>query len=139
MAFDRLRGNSTSKIVVIDSSAVLMLFEFSIDLENELARLLGSYQIVVPSKIIDELRLLSEQGKGKKKQFAKPALKLLKNYEIIKDSSKFADDAVLNIAKKHNGIIFSNDKEIKKRAKKEKIKTIFLRNKNYLELSDPFV
>jgi len=139
MASDRLRRDSASKIVVLDSSAVLMLFEFSIDLEEELTRLLGRYQIVVPSKIVDELKLLSEKGKGKKKQLAKPALKLVENYEIVQDSSRFADDAVLNTAKKHNGIIFSNDKELKRRAKKEKIKTIFLRNKNYLVLSDPFV
>ena len=139
MASDRLRRDSASKIVVLDSSAVLMLFEFSIDLEEELTRLLGRYQIVVPSKIVDELKLLSEKGKGKKKQLAKPALKLVENYEVVQDSSRFADDAVLNTAKKHNGIIFSNDKELKKRAKKEKIKTIFLRNKNYLALSDPFV
>ena len=139
MASDRLRRDSASKLVVLDSSAVLMFFEFSIDLENELTRLLGLYKIVVPSKILDELTLLSEQAKGKKKQFAKAALKLLKNYEIIQDSSKYADDAVLNVAKKHNGIIFSNDKELKRRAKKEKIKTIFLKNKNYLDLSDPFV
>jgi hypothetical protein len=139
MASNRLRENSTSKIVVFDSSAILILFEYSIKLEQELVRLLGNYEIVVPSKIVEELKILNEKGKGKKKQFAKPALKLVKNYKIVIDTSKNADDAVLNIAKKLNGVVFSNDKELKKRAKKEKIKTIFMRNKKYLMISEDFV
>ncbi len=57
MASDRLRGNSASKIVVFDSSAILMLFEYSINLEEELIRLLGNYEIVVPSKIVEELKI----------------------------------------------------------------------------------
>jgi rRNA-processing protein FCF1 len=139
MASDRLRGNPASKIVVFDSSAILMLFEYSINLNQELIRLLGSYEIVVPSKIVEELKVLSEKGKGKKKQLAKPALKLIENYKIVFDKSEKADDAVLNIAKKLNGVVFSNDKELKDRAKKEKIKTIFMRNKKYLMISEDFV
>ncbi len=139
MASDRIRENSASKIVVFDSSAILMLFEYSIDLEQELARLLGLYEIVVPFKIVEELRIMYEKGKGKQKQIAKPALKLIENYKIINDDSEKADDAVLNIAKKLNGIVFSNDKELKKRAKKEKIKTIFMRNKKYLMINNDFV
>jgi hypothetical protein len=139
MASDRIWGNPASKIVVFDSSAILMLFEYSINLKQELIRLLGNYEIVVPSKIVEELKVLSEKGKGKKKQLAKPALKLIENYKIVKDTSETADDAVLNIAKKLNGVVFSNDKELKERAKKEKIKTIFMRNKKYLMISEDFV
>ncbi len=139
MASNRLRKNSILKIVVFDSNAILMLFEYNINLKKELTKLLGSYEIVVPSKIVEELKFLSEKGKGKKKQLAKPALLLIENYNIFFDNSKNADDAVLNVAKKLNGVIFSNDKELKKRAKKEKIKTIFMRNKKYLMISEDFV
>jgi rRNA-processing protein FCF1 len=104
-----------------------------------LLRLLGRYEVVVPSKIIEELKFLCEQGKGKQKQYAKPALLLIKNYKIVIDKSEKADDAVLNTAKKLNGVILSNDKELKKRAKKEKIRTIFMRNKKYLMISEDFV
>jgi rRNA-processing protein FCF1 len=139
MASDRLRGNSALKIVVFDSSAILMLFEYSINLDQEMVRLLGKYEKVVPSKIVKELKFLSEKGKGKKKQFAKSALKLINDYKIVIDKSEKADDSVINIAKKLNGVIFSNDKELKNRAKKEKIKTIFMRNKKYLMINDDFV
>ncbi len=139
MASHRLRKNTALKIVVLDSSAILMIFEYSIKLEQELLRLLGSYELVVPYKIIEELKLLCEKGKGKQKQYAKPALSFIKNYKIVVDKSEKADDAVLNTAKKLNGVILSNDKELKKRAKKEKIKTIFMRNKKYLMMSEDFV
>jgi len=135
MASDRSRGNTSINTVVIDSSAIMMLFEFSIDLENELTRLLGRYKIVVPKAVISELELLSEKGKGKKKSNAKPALKLANNYEMIDDEKKHADDAILNIAIKQNGIIFTNDKELKKRAKDKSIKVIFLRSKSKLEIT----
>ena len=136
MASDRIRGNRTTKTVVLDSSAILVLFEFSFDIEKELTRLLGSYKIIVPKTIFKELKNLSEVGSGKKKLIARPALKLVERYEIVDDISKFGDDSVIELAKKYNGIVFSNDKELRKKAKKEKIKTIYLRAKNYLAISE---
>ena len=73
MASDRLRGDKKEKTVILDSSAVMMLFEFSIDLEDELTRLLGGYHVILPRPIVDELRFLSEHRKGKKRQNAKAA------------------------------------------------------------------
>ncbi len=139
MAFDRSRENTSIKTVVIDTSAIMMLFEFSIDLENELTRLLGKYKIVVPSAVIDELRFLKDKSKGKKKKIAKPALKLAKGFEILDTSIRNADDAVLSVAKKQKGVVFSNDKELRSRAKKQKLKTICLRSKNYLMINENFV
>jgi rRNA-processing protein FCF1 len=139
MASDRIRGNRATKTVVLDSSAILMVFEFSIDIQKELARILGSYKIIIPKTIFKELKNLSEQGSGKKKQIAKPALKLVERYEIVEDTSRFGDDSVIELAKKYNGIVFSNDKELRKKAKKEKIKTIFFRSKNYLTISENFI
>ena len=139
MASDRIRGNKATKTVVLDSSAILMVFEFSVDIEKELARLLGSYKIIIPKTVFKELINLSVHGSGKKKQIAKPALKFVERYEIVEDTSRFGDDSVIELAKKYNGIVFSNDKELRKKAKKEKIKTIFLRSKNYLAISENFI
>lgn len=137
MASDRAWENKNKRIVVIDSSALLMLFEFSIDLEDELTRLVGCYKIVVPKPIINELTFLSENAAGKKKRIAKPALKLAEGYETIDDSSECGDDSVISLAKKLGGIVFSNDKELRNRAKKEHLKIICLRGKNHLMLNEP--
>jgi len=131
MASDRLRGSRARTKVVLDSSAAMMPFEFMIDLESELSRILGSFHVFVPSSVYNELVFLKENGKGRKKRLAKPALDLIKDYDIVKTEAG-ADDAVLDLAIKLKGIVFTNDKELRKRAKKKFLKTIYLRGKHSL-------
>ena len=133
MASNRLREDRNGKTVILDSSAVMTLFEFSIDLEDELTRLLGKFHIVVPRPIFEELKLLSEKGKGKKKLIAKPSLELIKKYEIVNAEGN-GDDAVLNLAKKLSGIVITNDRELRKRVKESSLQTIYLRGKSRLVL-----
>ena len=133
MASNRLREDRNGKTVILDSSAVMMLFEFSIGLEDELTRLLGKFHIIVPSPIVEELKLLSEKGKGKKKLIAKPSLELIKKYEIVNAEGN-GDDAVLMLAKKFNGIVITNDRELRKRVKESSLQTIYLRGKSRLVL-----
>ena len=132
MASDRLWGDKIHKTVILDSSAVLMLFEFSIDLEKELTRLLGSYHIVIPTPIVSELEFLSENGRGEKKTKAKASLELIKKYDTINVDEKGGDDSILDLAKKINGIVVTNDRELRNRLKKISLSVIFLRAKKKL-------
>ena len=133
MASDRLWRDREGRIVILDSSSILMLFEFSIDLEGELTLLLGKFRILVPRPIYDELIFLSKYGKGKKKYNSKPALDLINKYEII-ESEGTGDDSVLILAKELNGAVLTNDKGLRKRAKKLHLQTIYLREKSKLVL-----
>ena len=132
MASDWLRRDQ-ERIVILDSNAVMMLFEFSIDLEDELIRLLGSFKIVVPKSIFDEIKFLSETGKGKKRFIAKPALELIKKYEVV-DAEGTGDQSVLNLAKKLNCIVVTNDRKLRNELKKASLHTIYLRGKSRLVL-----
>ena len=132
MASDRLRGNTTSKKIILDTSAILMIFEFTVDLEKELTRLVGKYHIFVPKQVVEELRILSEKGDGVKQRYANASLKLVEKYEKIDVEAINADDAVLKLAKKVDGIIVSNDRELRNRAKELSIHTVFLREKSKL-------
>ena len=132
MASDRLRGNRDGKIVILDSSAVMMLFEFSIDLEDELTRLLGSYHIIVPEPIIKELTFLSENGTGKKNINARAALKFIEKYDTVAVDEKTGDDAVVSLAKQTKGIVVTNDRELRRRLKDHSLSVIFLRAKKQL-------
>jgi rRNA-processing protein FCF1 len=133
MASDRLWRDREGKIVVLDSSSILMLFDFSINLEGELTRLLGKFKVFIPRPIFDELIFLSKHGKGKKKYNSKPALDLINKYEII-EAEGTGDDSVLFLAKKLNGIVVTNDKDLRKRAKDIHLHTIYLREKSKLVL-----
>jgi len=129
-----LWGDIIRKNVILDSSAIIMCFEFSIDLEKELARILGSFDIVVPSTVVKELDFLSKEGKGVKKIKAKASLKLIEKYEIIGVDGNNADDSLIRLAKIINGIVVTNDKDLRKRLKEVFVPVVFLRSKKKLIL-----
>ncbi len=132
MASDWLRQNRDT-IIVLDSNAVMMLFEFSVDLEGELTRLFGKFKIFIPKPVINELKFLSEHGKGRKKHIAKPALKLIEKYEVV-DAYGKGDRAILNLAKELNCIVLTNDKKLRSKLKKLSLHAVYLRGKSKLVL-----
>jgi len=135
MAFDRIRENRNKKTVILDTNAVLMLFEFNINLEDELSRLIGLYRIMIPSTVEKELKILSKKYSGNKKIYAKAAIKLINKYEKMNVKSDNADDSIFLLAKKiDNCFVLTNDKELKDRIKKIPRKVIFLRAKKKLEI-----
>ena len=67
MASNRIWRNRNIKTVILDTSAIFMFFEFSIDIEQEISSLIGNYRIIIPKPIFNEIKTLSEIGKEKKK------------------------------------------------------------------------
>ena len=135
MASNRLRGNRKEKTVILDSSAIMMLFEFSIDLDDELNRLLGKHKVVVPIAVINELKFLSQNSKGKTSYKAKASLELVKKYETVKlDVDIKADDAVFGLARKLDGVVVTNDIGLKKRLRTANLHVVYLRGKKKLVL-----
>jgi len=132
MASDRIWRNRDGKIVILDSSAVMMLFEFSIGLEDELTRLLGAHHIVVPKPILQELAILSEKGDGARNVKARASIKLIEKYDSIDVKGKTGDDAVFTLAKQKSGIVVTNDRELRRRLKEQSLSVIFLRAKKQL-------
>ncbi len=110
----------------------MMLFEFSIDLEDELTRLLGAHHIVVPKPILHELTFLSEKGDGARNIKARAALKLIERYDAIDVKEKTGDDAVFALAKQTGSIVVTNDSELRRRLKEQSLSVIFLRAKKQL-------
>lgn len=134
MASHRLRGTQRGKIVVLDSSAILTIFELSIDISSELQRLVGAYHVVVPQQVQQELHLLHENRGGKKKQQAKAALQYIQQYDVVDTPMDAADDAVFYLVDKHIGVAVTNDKELRKRIRSADLPVIYLRGKNRMEL-----
>jgi len=133
MASHRIWGNSNLTLVFIDTNAIFMIFEFPIDLEEELSRLLGSYIIKIPEAVVREMKTISLKGKGKQKILAKPALTFIKKYPVLSHSSfDTADDAILHLASDLDAVVVTNDKELRKRLKEKNVSLVFLRGKQQL-------
>ena len=124
--------DSIHHTVILDSSAILMCFEYSIDLESELTRLLGSYTIVVPSSIKEELEHIASRGDGRKNRMAKASLSLIKGYDVVSIDEQNADDSLVVLATKLAAIVVTNDRELRDRIKHRSLPVIFLRAKQTL-------
>ena len=135
MASNRVWGNRNNKLVILDTNAILMCFEYSIDLDNEILNLVGKCKIIIPKPVYDEINILAKKGKENKKNKAIGSLKLIKNYKIISfDCNLSVDEAVLYYAKKLDAYVVTNDKELRKKLKIESIPVIYLRGKQRLIL-----
>jgi rRNA-processing protein FCF1 len=135
MASHRIRGNSNVTLVFLDTNAIFTIFEFSIDLEDELTRLLGSFIIKIPEAIVHEIEAIASKGKGKQKILAKPALSFIKKYPMLSHSCfDNADDALVHLASELDAVIVTNDKDLRERLKEKKVAIVFLRGKQQLVL-----
>jgi rRNA-processing protein FCF1 len=61
-------------------------------------------------------------------------MKLINRYNIVNIDEKTGDDSVISIAEQTNGIVVTNDKELKSRLKKKSISVVFLRSKKKLAI-----
>ncbi|HEC94470.1 MAG TPA: hypothetical protein ENI45_00715, partial [Thermoplasmatales archaeon] len=108
---------SRSRYVIIDTNMLLTLFEQTFDLENEIARTVGRYEIIIPKAVVQELKVLSTAGKGATKRWAKAALTYIKKkgFRVENEGNDRVDNSLITLAKKLNGVVATNDKELKKR------------------------
>ena len=122
-----------SKEVVIDTNFFMVPFQFNVDIIAELEKLLPSYKLTTPSFVINELKGLKKNNKGKTRLNANLALKLANSSKIeIKDISllenETVDDALLRVSE----VLATNDIELKNRAKNKGITVVYLRQKKYI-------
>ncbi len=122
-----------SKEVVIDTNFFMVPFQFNVDIITELEKILPSYKLTTPSFVINELKGLKNNNKGKIRLNANLALKLANSSKIeIKDISllenETVDDALLRVSE----VLATNDIELKNRAKDKGITVAYLRQKRYI-------
>lgn len=116
--------------IILDTNFIIEILKNKIDLESELLRICNfPFKIFVLDKTKEELENIIKKQKGKDKEFAKLALKYIKNFEILKTKKGKVDNLLIELSK--DNIIATQDKELKLRLKKP---FIILRQKNILEL-----
>ncbi len=124
-----------SKEVVIDTNFFMVPFQFNVDVIDELEKVLSSYKLTTPIFVINELKGLKKNNKGKIRLNADLALKLANSSNIeIKnislENNETVDDALLRVSE----VLATNDIELKNRAKKRGITVAYLRQKKYITI-----
>jgi len=112
--------------VVADTNFLLMPFQFKINLDAELRRLFGKYEVYVPSAVLEELENIGATD-------AKAALKLASRYRVVKcPECMEADECVLWVAKSIGGAVMTNDKVLREWARREGLAVVYMRGKSHL-------
>lgn len=114
-----------------------MMFQLDVDIVMELQNLLPSYyDLIVPSVVIDELTTLKKKSKGKNKLAASIAYSIA-NKEPFNIVNIKKTDHVDNLLLKFcndTDVLCTNDKILRKRARKRNITVVYLRQHRYLEV-----
>ena len=104
----------------------MMPFQFALDLEQELVRLLGAYRAAVPSSVIRELEDLSS-GNPK----ARAALRFATRFSSI-EAEGVGDDALFALALAEGAAVLTNARDLRRRLRAAKLPVIYLRERSRL-------
>ncbi|MEE3417988.1 MAG: twitching motility protein PilT [Methanosphaera sp.] len=115
----------------------MMMIQLGVDVVEELKLLLPSYyDLIVPSVVIDELVSLKKKVKGKDKIACSIALQIAQSDDFIiayVDKTDHVDNLLLNLCTDMD-VLCTNDKILRKRAKKRGITVVYLRQHRFLEV-----
>ena len=124
-----------SKEVVIDTNFFMVQFQFNVDVIDELEQALPSYKLTTTKFVVNELKGLKKNNKGKTRMNAGLALKLAQSPKVeIKDIPLLEDEPVDDALLRISNVLATNDIELKKRAKDKGITVAYLRQKRYIAI-----
>jgi len=125
--------------IFIDTNFLMALGQFTrFNLTFELDRVLPGHRVsVILSPIKGELEKLRNEGSLKVQKEAQIALTYAKNncqMWPVDFTHRNVDFILLHYAQEYKGIVATNDRQLKRIARKKGIKTLFIRNRSYLVL-----
>jgi len=123
--------------VVLDTNALMMPVECDVRVFEELDRLLGGVDAVVPRAVLAELDDLSA-GNGTAATAASVGRDLTDQCRIVEADAGNADDAVLTVARR-SGIEYAvtNDRPLRNRLHDASVPVISLRGQHKLDIIKP--
>jgi len=115
--------------ILCDTNFLLIPLRYKVDIFNETDDAVNdTAKFYVSTQVIDEIKTLKM---GAKPGFARElsfALQMAEKCHIIEDdSSLLVDDSLIELAKKHEMVIGTIDKELRKKARSEGVPVIYLR------------
>jgi hypothetical protein len=128
------RRNDKVKCVTLDTNILIHAFLKKIDIFTQLNEL--GFKIIIPLKVLEELKKLEKTLRGREKLAVKFALNLIeRSCEIVEIDAIGADAALLATAEKYDCVLITNDRDLKRRAKVKGIAIGYLRMRR-IEIAD---
>jgi hypothetical protein len=123
--------------VVLDTNALMMPVELGVRTFDELDRLLGEYEALVPEAVLAELESLSA-GAGEEGVAASVGADLARRHEVVGHDASYADDAVVEVATEQDcDYAVTNDGPLRNRLLDANVPVIGLRGRNKLDVTRP--
>jgi rRNA-processing protein FCF1 len=123
--------------VAMDTSALMAPVETGVRIFEELERLLGAHDVVIPRAVREELDDIAT-GSGTAARAASVGRDLAARCGVVETEAPYADDALLELAEsgRVEGIV-TNDGDLKERVLAAGTPVIHLRGRTQLERTNP--
>ena len=133
-------GPASRAVVVLDTNALMMPVECDVRVFDELDRLVGDVETVVPRAVLAELDRLAASGAGEEATAARVGRDLAERCAVVETDASYADDAVIEAATAGRvdvaGVV-TNDRALRDRLLERGVRVIGLRGRNTLERTQP--
>ena len=131
--------------MILDTNALMMPVELDIRLFDELDRLVGDADLVVPAAVVAELEKLRDAGNGEEATAAAVGRDLASRCRVVGTEASYADDAVVELAAGDrsddadgvDGYAVTNDRPLRDRLLERGVRVIGLRGRTTLEITEP--
>ncbi|MFB6217903.1 MAG: PIN domain-containing protein [Halobacteriaceae archaeon] len=122
--------------VAMDASALMMPVEAGVRVFEELDRVLGEYDPVVPAAVVDELDGLAGD-RGEAGRAARVGRDLARRCETVETEASYADDALVELVREGGAdAVVTNDGPLRERLRATGAPVIHLRGRNKLTVTD---
>ena len=121
-----------SQCIIIDACGWVAVIDSGINIDIELEKIFGSFQLILLDSVLDELKEI-EKERTKRKTLL---ISMLENKSNKIDSEEFThtDDQIFSISEQLGYAVLTVDKELKKRLYQSSIKVIEVNKNNDLKI-----
>jgi len=119
--------------VVADTSFLMIPGMYGVNIIDELERVTeGKFVLLVPTAVVGELERIAEKKSAKERAAARIALEIVKKWGKVIKADGPADEVIIKLAAKR--AVGTGDRGLRKKLRRMGIPTIFLRQRNHLEV-----
>lgn len=124
------------RTVIVDANALMMQFQYHVDLEQELERVIpGAFEVIVPDEVVEELETKAEGAAGKEAEEARLGIELAETFDVVEVEGDFetTDDAIVEMASGiDESVVVTNDKLLRAQLRAQGIPNVHMRSKAFL-------